>query len=237
MPSSFHSRSLPPGPLSIGIAEELRTAILNGDLAPGSRLVETELASTFQVSRGPLREALRTLERDGLIKYLPRRGNYVASLSSRDWQEVYSLRFVLERFNYGLIARDIHDGDIHFLQELVREMDMAGATDNIAAQVGIDMRFHDYLIDRGGHRHLAEVWHNLGHLVGAIFVFAMRSGGITARDVPHRHQAILNAFASRDVERVTTVLAEHYFIDLAGGPYALPSVPLQTEDLDPDRDG
>ena len=215
--------------LSEGIVDALRKAILDGALEPGCRLVETELATTYQVSRGPLREALRVLEREGLVKYLPRRGTYVASLSTRDWQEVYSMRLLLERFNYGLVVQDIRPEDIAHLQAFVDEMNVAGHKGDIATLVAIDMKFHDYLIDRGGHHRLAEIWHNLSHLVGAVFLFAMRSGGISSQEVHRRHQGIVDAFASRDVEVVRKALSDHYFVDPSEGDYALPSVhPAET---------
>ena len=75
----------PPDGLHRWVAEELRTAIASGQLQPGDRLVEMGLARKYQVSQGPIREALRLLEREGLVTHQPRRGVYVTRLSAQDW--------------------------------------------------------------------------------------------------------------------------------------------------------
>jgi DNA-binding GntR family transcriptional regulator len=87
--------------LHVHVADALREEIERGLLAPGERLVEMALARRFEVSQGPVREALRLLEREGLVDHRPRRGVYVRVLSARDIEEVYSLRAAIE----GLAVR------------------------------------------------------------------------------------------------------------------------------------
>jgi polar amino acid transport system substrate-binding protein len=82
------------------IAERLRAAILAGELAPGAALVETSLATQFNVSRGPLREAMRELIEEGLLVTVPYTGTHVIALSADDIREMYSMRIVLERFAF-----------------------------------------------------------------------------------------------------------------------------------------
>src|SRR2546423_13163446 len=83
------------------VYDHLKQAILAGEIEPGERLLETRLAQSLGVSRIPVREAIRKLEREGLIVVFPRRGVYASSLSPRDVDEVYAVRAVLE----GLAAR------------------------------------------------------------------------------------------------------------------------------------
>lgn len=199
--------------LSQGVVEDLRSAILRGDLEPGSRLVETELASTYSVSRGPLREAFRILEREGLVRYVPRHGTFVTVLSRKDWQETYSLRLLLETFSYGLVVDLIDSHDIAHLQEMVDEMRVASESNDISRLVDVDLRFHGYLVGRSGHQRLDEVWQNLSQIMGAIFLFVMRERMVLNASVWERHQDILDAFASRDVAHVDRVLRTHYFIE------------------------
>ena len=78
------------------VADQLRDEILDGRLPAGSRLVETELADRFGVSRGPIRDALAELARGGLAVDLPRRGTFVSSLTERDLAEVYVIRRAIE---------------------------------------------------------------------------------------------------------------------------------------------
>src|SRR5688500_8639692 len=83
--------------LGVDIAERLRAAILDGYFGPGERLPEEQLARSMGVSRGPVREALVKLEREGLILIRRNRGAFVAQLSSEDLDEVYTLRAAIER--------------------------------------------------------------------------------------------------------------------------------------------
>src|SRR5438105_268871 len=78
------------------VRERIRTAILAGELPAGTKLVEADLARSFGVSRGPIREALRELSREGLVVDLPRRGTFVCTLSQTDFLEVYAVREALE---------------------------------------------------------------------------------------------------------------------------------------------
>ena len=91
---------VPKATLRAHIVERLRVAILAGDIPPGAPLVETALSERFDVSRGPLREALRQLIEEGLVVTVPYTGTHVAELSVEDVQEIYSLRTVLETFAF-----------------------------------------------------------------------------------------------------------------------------------------
>src|SRR5206468_10355594 len=99
------------------IAERLRAAILAGDIPPGATLVETALSERFDVSRGPLREALRQLIEEGLVVTVPYTGTHVASLSVEDVREIFSLRTALEIF---AIEQIWECRDSRFRAELVR---------------------------------------------------------------------------------------------------------------------
>src|SRR5689334_10390663 len=108
---------VPKSTLRAQIAERLRAAILTGDIPPGAPLVETALSERFDVSRGPLREALRQLIEEGLVVTVPYTGTHVAALSVEDVREIFSLRTALEIFAIEQVwARR----DDRFRRELVR---------------------------------------------------------------------------------------------------------------------
>ncbi|HYO43600.1 MAG TPA: GntR family transcriptional regulator, partial [Candidatus Limnocylindrales bacterium] len=94
------------------IADQLRDEILDGRLGAGSRLLETELADRFGVSRGPVRDALNELARQGLAEDLPRRGTFVSSLSEHDLEEVYVLRRAIEEAAVRLAIGKASDADM-----------------------------------------------------------------------------------------------------------------------------
>src|SRR6476469_7811948 len=117
--------AVPKRTLRAQIAERLRAAILTGDIPPGASLVETALSERFDVSRGPLREALRQLIEDGLVVTVPYTGTHVASLSVEDVREIYSLRTALEIFAFEQIWDRRDD---RFRAELVRRNEALIAT-------------------------------------------------------------------------------------------------------------
>src|SRR3954471_9205291 len=100
MPDTNFLDRVPKSTLRAHIAERLRTAILAGDIAPGAPLTETALSTRFEVSRGPLREAMRQLIEEGLLVTVPYTGTHVAALSVEDVREIYSLRTALEVFSF-----------------------------------------------------------------------------------------------------------------------------------------
>ena len=143
------------------IAERLRAAILAGDLAPGTALVETTLATQFAVSRGPLREALRELIEEGLLVTVPYTGTHVISLSVGDIQEIYSMRIALENFAF---EQAWERRDDHFERELLRRNDLlTGAIDagDDRASIQAELDLHGLVYEASGHRMLQRTWQSL----------------------------------------------------------------------------
>ena len=105
-----------PSALWENIAELIRAAILSGELEPGSKLIETELAERFGTSRGPIREAIRELAREGLVTELPRRGTLVSTLTAHDLSEVYAVRQALELAASSVVIARARDDELHALE-------------------------------------------------------------------------------------------------------------------------
>lgn len=137
----------------------LRAAILEGHFLPGDRLRETDLASALGVSRGPIREALVKLEREGLVIIRPHRGAFVAQLSLEDLEEVYTLRLAIEQL---AVKRCIQLNDRELGANFERAMAlMEGAVDKgISAVDGaeVDLLFHDQIYAGSKHRRVQDVW-------------------------------------------------------------------------------
>ena len=94
-------------PLRDVVFQTLRTAILKGDLKPGERLMELQLASKLGVSRTPIREAIRMLEQEGLARTIPRKGAEVAGMTEKDMEDVLQIRCVLEELAARLSCQNI----------------------------------------------------------------------------------------------------------------------------------
>ncbi len=165
MPMQDLSAVLVP-PLKRSLAEEivdrLREAIYSGQLAPNERLREEALASFLGLSRGPVREALAQLEREGLVIRQPNRGATVARLSLEDLEEVYSLRLALEQLAVKQAIRTANPVYFDEMQNVVDEMKMCldrGITTQEAAK--LDIRFHELIYEASNHKRLLNAWHTL----------------------------------------------------------------------------
>src|SRR5579872_2516838 len=135
-------KRVPKSTLRAHIVERLRTAILTGDIPPGAPLVEAALSELFDVSRGPLREALRQLVEEGLIVTRPYSGTHVESLSIEDVREIYSLRTVLETFAFKQVWSR---RDARFRSELCRRNAALLATidrGDDRASIDTELAFH-----------------------------------------------------------------------------------------------
>lgn len=192
------------------VAERLRDAILRGYFAPGQPLREEQLATTLQVSRGPVREALVQLEREGLVLVRPNRGASVARLSRADVEEVYSLRLVLERMAVQYAIRHATDQDFAAIAQVLREMNDAwkgSITEQQAAE--LDIRFHDLVYQAARHARLYDSWANLKSQI-YVFLLARNVANPDFRDHAYRsHAAILDALQQRNENDAIQLIEDH----------------------------
>ncbi|MGE0422673.1 MAG: GntR family transcriptional regulator [Reyranellaceae bacterium] len=154
-------KPIPKSTLRAHVAERLRTAILAGDIPPGTPLVESALSQRFDVSRGPLREALRQLIEEGLVVTVPYTGTHVAPLSVEDVQEIYSLRTALETFAFEQVWER---RDARFRAELRRRNDALLATIDAGddrASISAELELHGLVYETTGHRLLLNAWQGL----------------------------------------------------------------------------
>lgn len=130
------------------LAENLRQAILDGQLAPGTRLVEQELAEQFDISRGPIREAIRILAAEGLAELRKNKGAVVVSPTMDDVLEVYAIRMTLGAIAIGQLARQAaHDQlDLSKVTELLDLMNDRNVRQSNARMVETDLRFQNELV-------------------------------------------------------------------------------------------
>ncbi|MBP0446668.1 FCD domain-containing protein [Roseomonas sp. SSH11] len=157
----------PPAPLSERARAALEALILSGELAPGSRLNEVALAARLGLSRGPLREALRGLERDGLVTAGPAgQGMSVRRLEPEEMAELYDMRALLqgfilarlaERQAAGALPAAVLDG----LSAEVAAMERDAAAGDAGAYYARNLAFHDALHEAAGHRRAASLYLSL----------------------------------------------------------------------------
>jgi len=191
------------------VTSRLREAILKGSLAPGERLVEEQLASQLDVSRAPVREALRMLEYDGLVTSLGRRGRFVTVLSARDAWEVYTLRESLEAMAFGLVVADCPPEVLTKAEGIVREMQAASAAGDRRALSQLDVRFHRLICETSKHLRLLRTWDSMSNLIGLLSRRVLGTQYDDLNAVPNRHQLLVDVLRGGDAEVATAAIKAH----------------------------
>ena len=186
----------------------LYEAILLGHIPPGERLVEAEIARQMGISRGPLREAIRQLEQDGLVEYRPRRGAVVAELTRERVLDAYSTRVELEGFAARLAAQRMTAADAARLAALCDVMQRCAGEGDSAGLLQADVKFHQAICEISGNRVLLRLWTSLGPHAWTLFSGAQQRGyGLPA--LAERHRDVLAALQSGDAARAEQAAREH----------------------------
>ena len=191
------------------VRDVLRRAILSGELTGSTRLVQAELAATLEVSTTPVREALRDLASEGLIRFDPHRGAVVEELSRDEVNEVYAIRKVLEPLALSQALPNLTDGHLDLLQRLHKKMiDEPQA----AEWVDINRNFHMMIYESAGPR--------ISSIIRGLLDASLMYIGASLKEVPNLreeansdHSAILDALTRRDLKAATAAVVHH--IDLS----------------------
>ena len=191
------------------VVDALREAIASGDLRPGDRLVEADIALQMGVSRAPVREALRQLEQEGLVISYPYRGTEVLGVSKEEVEEVLvPIRLTLERFAFRHALPHLTDADETTLGALIETMAVAASEGNLYQLADADVRFHGLVIDRSGKPHAAQLWRSIAPRVRVSFLYAAPAHK-SIDEVVEEHEVLLAALRTRDVAHVLPMLQEH----------------------------
>lgn len=184
----------------------IKSAILSGELPPGAQLNEVALAERLQVSRGPVREALRQLATEDLVRAIPYRGSFVPRLTLRDVEEIFSMRTVLEGFAFKLAwprrCAEFRAELARRHAELLETVDRGDFTSAIEAE----LRLHDLVYEWADHAILTQFWGTLRNKLQFYFAAHQRAHGRAgpARDGDDRYVELA---AGEDLD---AMLAELY---------------------------
>jgi DNA-binding GntR family transcriptional regulator len=199
---------LPRATFRAHIADRLRAAILSGDLAPGTALVETALAARFSVSRAPLREALRQLIEEGLVVTVPYTGTRVVELSVEDVREIYSMRITLERFAF---EEAWPRRDAAFTREMRRRKaaltTLIDKRDDLAC-IDAELDLHGLVYEASGHRLLQQTWAGLRGRLQLYWAAHHRAHGMRG---PKRsgHDSYVAAALGDDLDAMRAEIEHH----------------------------
>jgi DNA-binding GntR family transcriptional regulator len=209
------------------VVEILRSAIITGSFEPGERLIEATLSAELGTSRGPVREALRQLENEGLVMSFPYRGAIVLGVSDEEVQEVLiPIRLTLERYSFLRALDRMTDENFAELGKQVWLMEQAARADDLARHVEADLRFHEIVIGASGQTHTVQIWRTIWPRIRAYFYRYGR--GQDLQRMVDEHRELLAALQSRDPDRMLALLERHI---------AVPSPPVARLPGDGGREG
>lgn len=194
--------------LSARIAEQLRNTILSGELSPGERIRQEEIADQFGASRIPVREALRMLVTDGLVNMVSNSGAWVSSLTQEECSEYYQMRERLEPLLLRYSLPNLTDDELDALPALVKRM---RTTSDIEEFMRLDREFHWATYAGAKTDMLDELTKRLWNTTQPYRrVFTRMVSGTKGLEVTHlEHELLVEALSRRDSEEAETILRGH----------------------------
>ena len=198
--------------LSDQVADQLRQAILLGQLKPGQRIIEQEIAEALALSRGPVRDALRILQNERLIVINPYRGASVAKLTLRDSEEIYSLRLALEVLALRHAIENASDGQIGQLTDVIDRMvaHLQGAERSHAELIDTDLDFHQTLVRISGHSRVMSAWSALRGQVSLLMLSHEVLEGLDMSEIAVTwHRQLVDEMLRRDAPAAEETLRKH----------------------------
>ncbi|HEV3007801.1 MAG TPA: phosphonate utilization associated transcriptional regulator [Burkholderiales bacterium] len=191
------------------VQREIERRILAGELAPGTKLNEAELAMAMGVSRGPVREAFRALEQAGLVHTQKNRGVFVRQVSLEEADEIYEVRAALEAQIGRLAAKRITADQLERLRGIVKRMHSVGRSRDADAYFPLNLEFHEVLADAAANRALAA---NYRRVVNELNLYRRETLTRNVDIIPvstQDHEAIVNAIAKGDAAAAERLLYDH----------------------------
>ena len=197
----------------------LREQIIDGNMQPGEKVIESNISEKLNLSRGPVRDALKQLAVEGLVDYHPNKGCTVALLSPRDAYEVFFLRGSLEKLALEKSGGHVDAYGILTMEAAMEEIKLLAGADNILAEVKADEKFHAQIVLSCQIMRLYKMWELLSPLNGAMFLTLknlrnrgdLDDSGMSRGDrLVSSHERILNAVKAGDLEEACNALDAHY---------------------------
>ena len=190
------------------VYHQLRQAIRSGQLRPGQKLVDGELAGALQVSRASVREALRLLESQGLVINRHRKGTFVAELSPADLRDIYNFRILLETHAVRLAAETAPQEALDQLERLIDDLDAAARRQDFEGIVDLDLRFHLGICQFAQSRRLLEAWTSMETVLRGFLLLKYDLYDDSAL-IAGSHRPILGALRRHDGDRAAEELRCH----------------------------
>lgn len=195
-------------PLRDVVFNTLREAILKGELKPGERLMELQLASKLGVSRTPIREAIRMLEQEGLAVTIPRKGAEVAKMTEKDMEDVLQVRDALDELAASIACEQITAEELEELRRTMREFEESTKTGDVKRIAEVDVKFHDIIYKATRNPKLENILNNLREQMYRYRVEYLKD----EKNFPtliKEHSEIVDGLAKKNKEKVIAAMHKH----------------------------
>ncbi|MCI9228158.1 MAG: GntR family transcriptional regulator [Dorea sp.] len=195
------------------VSEEIRLKILNQELTPGMRIIEQDLSDELGVSRGPIREALRQLEQEGMVEYTRNVGCSVREITIQDIYETYLLRSNYEMIAVRLYEAQFTDEEIARMEEALELMKNL-TIENYSKLVSYGCMFHGVIIEKAGLARLKKAWQDqeYGEIISCNAGFVDKQT-VLERQYPI-HRELVDICKTRDVEAICNAISDHYMLTI-----------------------
>lgn len=195
-------------PLREIVYDELKKQILTGEILPGDRMMEVELADIMGVSRTPVREAIRKLEKEGLVTIEPRKGAYASNVSIKDMVDVLEVRQGLEAMAASIASGRITEEQKEELLSVIENYKKAVESEDIEKIIDYDEAFHSKIVSISGNKTLMQVFSMVQELA-LRFRYIYYEDFKRYENMPKEHQLIEEAILSGDAEQARIAAQEH----------------------------
>lgn len=195
-------------PLRDLVFNTLRQAILRGELKPGERLMEIQLANKLGVSRTPIREAIRKLELEGLVLMIPRRGAEVAEITEKNMHDVLEVRCALEELAGQLACDRMTEEGLEALKKAAKGFEDSLEADDITKVAEADVAFHDVIYEATENERLIQLLNNLREQMYRYRIEYLKEKTFRPQLLAE-HEAMIKSIEARDKARAVEITNQH----------------------------
>jgi DNA-binding GntR family transcriptional regulator len=196
--------------LSEEVAKKIRQSIFSGRIRPGEKLLEQELSTQLNTSRGPIRDAFIRLEHEGLVLREPNRTALVVEMSWEDVEEIYSLRLVLENLALRYLCNNHPPSAIASLEAAVEKL-RRGLADGASLDEAVehDLEFHEEVVRASGHGRLHKMWLSIRPQIGFLIFTKNIHNVLNFAGGADQHEELISAIIGKDYATCELLLKEH----------------------------
>lgn len=218
----------------------LKEDICNGEYRPGQWLQETEVAARLSVSRSPVREALRQLAADGLVVEIPNKGVFVKEFTSRDIEEVFDLRVLLEGYAIDRLKDRLSTAGMEQLIDYSVKLESAHAKNNLRLYIELDTELHNLLISLSGNSLLESLYARVHSIIQQFRIYSLLTQKRFDESMDE-HRGIIQCLITGDTQQAKAINCRHLqlardkiieymaqrAVQAPGGPLPPPTSPQQ----------